>query len=276
MGSGFALISGKSKTVHIADPAALAGVLRLRTRAGSLDGLGADRIAVSSKAGVPVGGPLTLRFSDGTAQTFQVGAVYQPLDAVGDYLLPRVAWAAHDPKGRDTVVFVNLRGGQDATAAKPAIEAVAKAYGGPSVQTRAEYIDSQTSSLRSLLMVVYVMLALAILIALMGIANTLSLAIHERTRELGLLRAVGATRGQTRSMIRWESLIVALFGTVGGMGLGLALGWVFVSSGSSSFAAPPVQLAVIVVVGALAGVLAAVRPARRAARLRIIDALATQ
>lgn len=275
MGSGDVLVDGRSKTVHVADPAGLAGVVRLRARAGSLDGLGADRIAVSTKVGRPVGAPVTVRYSDGTSRTFTVGAVYDPLDAVGDYLLPRAAWAAHDPKGYDMVIFVDLRSGVRPAAAKTAIEGAARAYGAPSVQTRAEYIDGQTSSLRSLLTVVYVMLALAILIALMGIANTLSLAVHERTRELGLLRAVGATRRQTRSIIRWESLIVALFGTVGGVGLGLVLGWVFVAGASDSFAAPPAQLAVIVIVGASAGVLAALRPARRAARLRIIDALAT-
>jgi putative ABC transport system permease protein len=117
------------------------------------------------------------------------------------------------------------------------------------------------------------MLALAIIIALMGIANTLSLAVYERTREIGLLRAVGATRDQIRSMVRWESLIVALFGTAGGLGLGLFLGWALVAAGAQSFAAPILQVVVITAVGALAGALAAIRPARRAARLRIIEAI---
>ena len=82
--------------------------------------------------------------------------------------------------------------------------------------------------------IVYVMLALAILIALMGIANTLSLSVHERTREIGLLRAVGETRRQVRSMVRWESVIVATFGTIGGLGLGLFLGWALVQAASNA------------------------------------------
>jgi putative ABC transport system permease protein len=114
----------------------------------------------------------------------------------------------------------------------------------------------------------------------MGIANTLSLSIHERTRELGLLRAVGQTRAQTRAMVRWESVIVALFGTVGGMGLGLFLGWALVSAlageGFGSFAVPRLTLAVVVALGALVGVLAAVRPARRAARMNVLSAIATE
>jgi putative ABC transport system permease protein len=127
---------------------------------------------------------------------------------------------------------------------------------------------------------IYVMLGLAIVIALMGIANALSLAIHERTRELGLLRAVGTTRRQVRSMIRWESVLVAVLGAVGGVAVGVFLGWALVQAADSagivqSFAVPTGQLAVVVAVGALAGALAAIRPARRAARLDVLDAIAT-
>ena len=126
----------------------------------------------------------------------------------------------------------------------------------------------------------YVLLILAIVIAVMGIANTLSLSIHERTRELGLLRAVGQTRRQTRTMVRGEALTVALFGTVGGLGLGLFLGWAIVSAlaseGFASFAVPKTSLAVVLALGALVGVLAAVRPAHRAARMDVLSAIATE
>jgi putative ABC transport system permease protein len=131
-----------------------------------------------------------------------------------------------------------------------------------------------------ILTIVYALLILAIVIALMGITNTLSLSIHERTRELGLLRAVGQTRDQTRAMVRGEALTVALFGTVGGLGLGLFLGWALVSAlaseGFTSFAVPTGSLAVMVALGALAGVLAAVRPAHRAARSDVLAAIATE
>lgn len=119
----------------------------------------------------------------------------------------------------------------------------------------------------------YVMLALAVVIALMGIANTLSLSIHERTREIGVLRAVGETRSQVRSMVRWESVIIATFGTLGSLCLGVFLAWALVQAASgadfvNTFAAPVVQLAVVLVVGALAGVIAgpAIGPPRGAAR----------
>ena len=126
---------------------------------------------------------------------------------------------------------------------------------------------------------VYVMLALAVVIALLGIANTLSLSIHERTRELGLLRAVGATRARLRSMVRWESVIIALFGTIGGLGsacssAGRSRPWPWTWRSALHRPGRPAGR------GAgrrrLAGVLAAVRPARRAGRLDVLAAIATE
>jgi putative ABC transport system permease protein len=140
-------------------------------------------------------------------------------------------------------------------------------------------VASVAQGVDMMLGIVYVLLFLAIVIALMGIANTLSLAIHERTRELGLLRAVGQSRAQLRSMVRWESVIVALFGTIGGLGLGVFLGWALVQAaaaeGFATFAAPAGQLLGVLTAGAVAGVLAGFRPARRAARLDILQAIAT-
>jgi putative ABC transport system permease protein len=135
-----------------------------------------------------------------------------------------------------------------------------------------------------LLTVIYVLLALAIVIAVMGIANTLSLSVHERTRELGLLGAVGQTGGQARAMVAGEGVVVALFGTAGGLGVGVFLAWALVSAlggeggelAITAFAIPPVTLAVVVGVGALAGLVAAARPARRAARLDVLTAIAME
>ena len=130
-----------------------------------------------------------------------------------------------------------------------------------------------------MLMFVYAMLALAVVIALMGIANTLSLSIHERTREFGLLRAIGQTRREVRSTVRWESVIVAIFGTVGGIGLGTFLGWglmraLAAQEGFGTFALPVTSLTVVLVLAAVAGVVAAWRPAKRAGQLDILDAIA--
>ena len=170
--------------------------------------------------------------------------------------------------------------GVDVESGRSAVEDGDGEFAPPDVQTTEEYVAEATSTGRTRSSgSIYAMLALAIVIALMGIANTLSLSIYERVRELGLLRAVGADRAQVRSMVRWESVVIAVFGTVGGLGLGLLLGWGLVEAASRgdfpiTFAVPVTQLVPIVVLGALAGVLAAWRPARRAARVDVIDALA--
>jgi putative ABC transport system permease protein len=166
------------------------------------------------------------------------------------------------------------------TDGEAAVQQVANRFSAPDVLTNDEFTQSIAGEINELLTIVYVLLILAILIGLMGITNTLSLSIHERTRELGLLRAVGQTRRQTRAMVRDEALTVALFGTVGGLGLGLFLGWALVSAlaseGFTSFAIPTVSLAVVLTLGALVGVVAAVRPAHQAARMDVLSAIATE
>jgi putative ABC transport system permease protein len=149
------------------------------------------------------------------------------------------------------------------------------------VVDRDQYVAELAVGVDMMLGVVYVLLALSIVIALMGIANALALAIHERTREIGLLRAVGTTRRQLRAVVRGESVVISVFGTLGGIGVGLFLGWALVNASSgdfavTSFAVPPAPLVAVLVAGAVAGVLAAVRPARRAARLDVLAAIATR
>lgn len=116
------------------------------------------------------------------------------------------------------------------------------------------------------------------LIALLGIANTLALSVFERTRELGLLRAVGMGRRQMRAMVRWESVIIALFGTGMGLAIGLCFSWALVKAGpdQATLTVPVGQLAAIILVAALAGVVAAILPARRASRLNVLAAIATR
>ena len=162
---------------------------------------------------------------------------------------------------------------------KVAVQKVADQYFAPDVQDRDEYISDVAGQIDAFLVVVYVLLALAIIIALMGIANTLSLSVYERIRELGLLRAVGQTRSQMRSMVRWESVIIAVFGTVGGVLVGLFLGWgiLAVTANEQDIPAPYTvpfgQIIAVLIVGAIVGTLAGWRPARRAAKLDILDAI---
>ena len=129
-----------------------------------------------------------------------------------------------------------------------------------------------------MLNLVYALLALAIVIAVLGIANTLALSVHERTREIGLLRAIGMTRAQVRATVRWESLIIALFGTALGLVLAVGSAWTVVRASAAqdmgTFAVPFGRLIVIAVIAALAGLAASLAPARRAARMDVMAAIA--
>ncbi len=144
---------------------------------------------------------------------------------------------------------------------------------------RVEQEVARIAGLNFLPGLVYVLLLLAIVIALLGIANTLSLAVYERRREIGLLRAVGETRRQVRSILRLESVIVSSFGTLVGVVVGAFIGWSLfeaIAQRNATFSVSVVQLILVVVIRAFAGVLAGWRPARRASRVAILDAIAVQ
>ncbi|MHC5259392.1 ABC transporter permease [Streptomyces sp. UC4497] len=286
LGSGVADVEGKGRALTVADPAALAKSFDLGTVSGSMGDLGKNGIAITrteaDKQHLAVGDTARLAFTDGKKEPFTVRAVFGRSELAGDYVISREAWAPHRTQDADRLVSVTFKDGVPAADGTKAVEKVAAAYGNPDVQTRDAYAQSSASGIDMMLTLVYALLALAVVIALLGIANTLTLALHERTRELGLLRAVGQTRGQLRAMVRWESVLVAAFGTAGGLVLGGFLGWVLVkaSDGASdsafAFALPPVQLAVVALVGLAAGALAGLRPARRAARLDVLRAIATE
>ncbi|GAA5033796.1 ABC transporter permease [Streptomyces siamensis] len=286
LGRGVAEVNGSGRALTVTDPVALGKVFDLGEVRGSLAGLGTDGIAVTEQEAdrqhLRPGGTARLTFTDGRQRDFTVRAVYGRSELAGDYVITRAAWAPHRIQDSDTLVAVSFKDGVSTADGRAAVEKVAQRFGNPEVQTRDEYARSSAGGIDMMLTLVYALLALAVLIALLGIANTLTLAVHERTRELGLLRAVGQTRAQLRAMVRWESVLVAAFGTAGGLALGAFLGWVLVkasdgaSDSSFAFAMPPVQLVVVALVGLAAGALAGLRPARRAARLDVLRAIATE
>ncbi|WP_329594388.1 ABC transporter permease [Streptomyces sp. NBC_01362] len=284
LGKGVAEVDGAGRALTVTDPAALGRVFDLGRVDGSLTGLGTNGIAVSAaeaaERGLRPGSPVRLTFTDGARQDFTVRAVYDRPELAGDYVITRRAWAPHRAQDSDSLIAVSFAPGVSTADGKAAVAKTAAAYGNPDVQTRGEYAKSSAGAIDMMLTLVYALLALAVLIALLGIANTLTLALHERTRELGLLRAVGQTRSQLRSMVRWESVLVAAFGTAGGLLLGGFLGRVLVEASAGdtavAFDLPPLRLLAVALVGIAAGALAGLRPARRAARLDVLRAIAAQ
>jgi putative ABC transport system permease protein len=278
---GSVLLDGQAQTVAAVDPG-IGTVLNLGVTAGSLGAVGSGSFAVSAAAAADqhwrVGSTVPVVYPDGAHARLRVAAIFGHPDITGDYLFSAAGWAPHAGQALDSMVLIKLKPGAALGPARAAVTAAIAGTGQPRVQDRAQYEASATGAVNTILGLVYVMLALAILIALMGVANTLSLSIHERTRELGLLRALGQTRAQARGMVRWESVIIAVFGTLGGVILGTFTGWAVVQSSSGPsmtvFAAPPLQLVLFLVLGAVTGILAGIRPARRAARQNMITAIA--
>ena len=279
IGSGPALVDGESTMVTATDTNTLESAIDLDVSDGSLSNVGERGVAISETNAKDnhrtIGSALAITFSDGVREEITVQAIYADSNLVGGIVVPAALWTSHVTQPTYRTVFVNGVNGISAAELRASIAPIADRFGGD-VQDRDEYIAAATGGLDMLLGIVYVLLALAIVIALLGIGNTLSLAVHERRREIGLLRAVGQTRRQTRAVLRLESMIVSSFGTGLGLALGCFLGWMMVIAVSTSdtrLALPIVRLAIVAVLGALAGMLAARRPARRAARLPILDAI---
>jgi putative ABC transport system permease protein len=180
----------------------------------------------------------------------------------------------------DAIVMARTADGVDADEARAAVEAALVEFPQADIEDRQEFLASQEAQIDQVLVTVNVLLLLAVIIAVLGIANTLALSVFERTRELGLLRAVGMSRRQTRRMVRWEAAIVSLFGAVLGVVVGLAFGYVAANALPGSFldrvAVPTGTLVGLLVLAVLAGLLAAIFPARRAARLDVLRAITAE
>ncbi|GAA0256339.1 FtsX-like permease family protein [Cryptosporangium japonicum] len=276
VGGGPAVVGGSGTSVSAADPPSLARVLALPDATGApLTSLRPGRIAVADDSGHALGDRVRVQYPDGSAATDEVVAVYGRSQLVEPVLMSAQEWAPHATQALASAVYVELADGVPVADGRRAIVAAARAYGSPTVSDAGELAGLGAEAIGQLLNLVYVLLAIAVVTALLGITNTLSLGVHERTRELGLVRAVGATRRQVRAMVRWESVLIALFGTVVGAALGTALGWALIRVTDTGFSMPIVPLLVIVSGGALAGLLAGARPTRTAARLDVLRAIAT-
>jgi putative ABC transport system permease protein len=283
--TGAAQVNGTDRDVVVIDPKTIESVFNLGVTTGSLESMTPTQLAVSNQYAKDhkwtLGQPVEVRFVDGATETFTVGATFENRDVTGsDWVFSTESWTPHAVDNLDSLILIKLSDGVSIDQGKAAVEQATAAYPNAKVQDRHDYSQQVASMVNQLLALVYVMLLLAIIIALMGIANTLSLSIYERTRELGLLRAVGETRSQLRSMVRWESVIIAVFGTVGGVALGTICAWALVTaasdSGFATFALPTGSLIALVIAGAIAGVLAGLRPAWRAAKLDVLRAIATE
>lgn len=230
--------------------------------------------------GLAPGDTVEVEFARTGAQTFTVAGIHGDATFAGNYAISNEAWEANYTDALDQFVFATLADGVSPADAADTIAAVTEEFPQVDVEDRQEFLASQQAQIDQVLITVNVLLLLAVVIAVLGIGNTLALSVFERTRELGLLRAVGMSRRQTRRMIRWESAIVSLFGAVLGVAVGIAFGLAATVAMPNSFlttiAIPSGFLVGLVALAVVAGLLAAIGPARRAARLDVLVAISTE
>ena len=259
----------------------LAATVNLRMTSGTSAALAQNELLIDSTTAqnkhLAVGDTVAARFALTGPTTLRIGGIYQANALIGSYLVSSAFFLSHYPAQPPGALLLSTNGN---TAVDNAVTKALDPFPNIQVQTKAQFEQAQVSSVNQILGLVYALLALAVLIALIGIVNTLMLSVFERTREIGLLRAVGMRRRQVRTMIRSEAVILAIFGAIIGIIIGTGMGVALVSSlrsqGISDTVVPWSSLVIFLILAALLGLVAASWPARRAAKLDILAAIAAQ
>ncbi len=267
------------------EPDSLQQVAAVPMVSGSLDDLRDGTVVVDEGAAkdqhLAIGDSVDIDFPTGT-ESLEVVGVYHDNDPVlwtsFATTLPTLVKAGY-PKA-DSYLLITVDDGADAAAVQDAVEQQTAELPTVTVKDQAGFAEEQRAPIDQMLLLIYALLGLALVIAVLGIVNTLALSVIERTREVGLLRAIGLGRGQLRRMIRLEAIVIAVLGAVLGVGMGIVFGLALMTSladdGLEVVQVPVLQLLLYVVAAGLVGVLAAVFPARRAARLDVLQAIATE
>jgi putative ABC transport system permease protein len=265
------------------DPAALDVALRLQMVAGRTGDLAAGAFVTTDLArsfGLSPGDRVTVAWPKGGEREFEITGVYADSGLVSGILVPQAIALPHLEPADAYVAFVGLAPGADVATVRAGLERGVADHPEIVVRSLPEYLEQRRSDVDTPLGVLYGLLGLAVVIGILGVVNTLALSVLERTREIGLLRALGLTRRQLRAAVRIESLLIAAYGTLFGCGAGYLLGAMLqraaLGTGLLDAAVPAGQLLMALVVLAVAGVAAAAWPARRAARTDVLAAIAAE
>jgi putative ABC transport system permease protein len=276
-------VDGDRDELFAVDPETIDEVLVVQMEEGRLADLAGGGVVVSrevaDKHGWKVGDEVRMEFArTGLRPQRLVGIHNDDSLFVSSFMVSLDTYAANYTHILDSVLMVKAAPGVPVADARRAVDDVVADFPNVTARDQAEYKEQLAGQIDQLLGLVFVLLGLAVVIALIGIVNTLALSVLERTRELGLLRAVGMERRQVRQMVRWEAVLIAVLGALLGLAVGAFFGWALVTAlrdeGVDTLAFPAGRLALFVVFAAVAGVLAAVFPARRASRLDVLSAIA--
>ena len=282
-GVGFiaAKVGDESPFILVFNPKTADGLYNLEMIEGRQSDLGKDEIFIeqdkSIEKNLPVGSRVQVTLIDGRSIQLKVAGTYK--NAYGNYVVSRELFEGVATPLFDSFVYISTNTNVSDENARTAISAISADLGVGTLESRTEYIDSQAAQIDQFLALIYGLLFLSVIIAIVGIIITLLLSVFERRHEIGLLRSVGMTRSQVRTMVRWESVITSLFGAVTGVLLGIVTGVVIVvslnESGISAFTLPITSTIFILIGSFIIGVIAAVFPAWRATRTEIITAIAS-
>lgn len=280
-----ALVDGENALVTGIDTAGLDRVIDLGIETGSIDALEPGHLLVSrvnaEELGVQVGDTVTVTFAETGESTMTVAGTFSQGSLINaTYVMPLTDFAANVTSSLDAAIFMNSAPGVDPDDAKAAIEEALADYPNVEVNNPAEITAEARASVDQLLGIVTALLLLAVVVAILGIVNTLVLSVVQRTRELGLLRAVGGTRRQVKAVIRRESVLMSSLGAVTGVGLGtvsgVALSRALADEGITTITVPATTLLIYLAVAVAVGLLAALGPARRASRVDVLRAITTE
>ncbi|MFJ1927082.1 ABC transporter permease [Streptomyces sp. NPDC088131] len=259
-------------------------VLNVDTVSGSVDSLGRGEIAVSDKTakshGWKTGDSVTVTYDDDKKETLKVGALYKDNEFLSPVLMPREKVAPHEGSADIREIYVKTDGGASAANEQSVVNALGD-NPAMSIMDRQDIRDMFGGSINLMMNIMYGLLAMALIIAVLGVVNTLAMSVFERQQEIGMLRAIGLDRRKVKRMIRLEAVVISLFGAVVGIGLGMFLGWAIGQSASASIpqyelVVPWGRIALFLLLAGLVGVLAAMWPARNAAKLNMLTAIKTE
>ena len=267
----------------VVDPTTIEQLVLVEVVAGSLASLADGAVALDTETAqglqLDVADPVALTWDSGTGEAV-LGAIVEPTGQLGGLVVARSFAEDLGLTVQEQQLLVAAAEGVDPAGLRAPLDEALEPYPVVRLQDQTQFADQVRGQVNQLLSLVYALLGLAVVIAVLGIVNTLVLSVLERTREIGLLRAVGTSRRQVRRMVRVEAVLIAVYGAVLGIGLGLLFGVAVQRSladeGIDRLAVPWTLLAVVLVVSAGVGVLAAILPARRAARLDVLGAIATE
>jgi len=276
-------IDGKGQYLTTINPTTVEGVYDIGLTSGSYADLTPETIFVSQQYAenndAKLGDTLQVTLADAQVKTLSIAGIYEFDELAGKYTVSRDLTKDTTVITFDLGVYIKIKSGVSDESARTALQAAVDKYGQGTLLSKREYIDSQSGQINQLLGLIYGLLFLSVIIAIVGIIITLLLSVFERQREIGLLRAVGMTKSQVRTTVRWESVITSLLGAVVGIVLGVGLGWVIVyalrDQGLSSFSVPVGPTVSILIMAFVIGVLAAVYPAWRATRVNLLAAITT-